>query len=84
MQRFDGREASSDPMMDELRQIRDDIGSYAWSLPPEKMCEWFHTQAEETASEIGCQLEPHPTLPGKFRFVLHSAGQVPKGKSFSS
>jgi hypothetical protein len=53
----------ADPMMDELRKIRDDIGAHLLSLSPGKRSDWVNHEAETIAGEHGYELRPHPTLP---------------------
>ena len=45
-----------DPMMDELRKIRDDISAHLWTLTPEERVDWLNDQAERRAEEHGYEL----------------------------
>ena len=53
----------SDPMMEELREIRDHISDVIADMSVEERVQWYHQQAIEAATSIGRVLVPHPTFP---------------------
>ncbi len=56
-----------DPMLDELRAIRDEIGAYTATLSDSDFVQWYRNEADDCVKQIGYRLVPHPTLPD-FRF----------------
>ena len=52
-----------DPMLDELRAIRDEISATVSRLPEQEQVEWYHEQARKAAEQAGCILIAHPTIP---------------------
>ncbi len=51
-----------DPMMDELRAIRDELGRVTSAMSSEERIRFFQEQAKQAAALLGCRLQPHPTL----------------------
>ena len=52
-----------DPMMEELRQIRDQIGAEVSQLNAEDRTRYYSEKTKEAAASIGMVLVPHPTIP---------------------
>ena len=52
-----------DPMMDELRAIRDQIGVEVQSMTTEQRLKYYQEKANEAAALAGKVFVPHPTIP---------------------
>ncbi len=52
-----------DPMMDELRAIRDEIGAEVQSMSIEQRLKHYQEKANEAAALIGKVFVPRPTVP---------------------
>ncbi len=52
-----------DPMMDELREIRDEASALVSSMSTEEVVRFFAEKAKEAAEQNGMVLVPHPTFP---------------------
>jgi hypothetical protein len=52
-----------DPMMDEIREIRDQISQEVEGLSTVDMLEYYRQGASEAAELIGKVLMPHPSKP---------------------
>jgi hypothetical protein len=55
--------ASTDPMMEELRKIRDSIGDETSKMSNEEALGWYRHRAEKAAATLGRVLVAHPTIP---------------------
>ena len=69
-----GHNPNSDPMMDELRQIRDSISAQLLPLSLEDRLHWVQEQTARTLTESGYELRPHPTMPNCSPLVRKSSG----------
>ncbi len=58
-----------DPMMDELREIRDQISRDVEGMTSAEKLAYYRKGAEEAAALIGKVLVPHPTKPFTQIFV---------------
>ena len=58
-----------DPMMDELREIRDTTGALISTMTSEEVVRFFAEKAEEVAEQSGMALVPHPTFPNALMLV---------------
>ena len=58
-----------DPMLTELRAVRDSIGAHTATLSDDEFLAYYHKKAEEFAAKIGCQLIPHPSFPDSTMLV---------------
>jgi len=56
-----------DPMMEELRSIRNEIQEILEPLSLEEQRFWFHEQARKELRSVGCDLFPHPDRPRAFK-----------------
>jgi hypothetical protein len=50
-------------MMDELRQIRDEIGRTISPMTSEERIRFFNDNANAIAASMGREFRPHPTIP---------------------
>lgn len=62
-------ESKSDPMMEELRDIREQINLTVSELTPEERVRWFNLKAEEALAKRGKVLVPHLTIPNAWSMV---------------
>lgn len=67
---------SIDPMMDELRKIRDSIGEKTSMMSNDEALGWYRNQADEAAASLGCVLMAHPTIPNA-RIMVPQEGITP-------
>ena len=51
-----------DPMMDELRQVRDEISAHLLTLSMEERINWINHDSDGFLEENGFETRPHPTM----------------------
>ncbi len=61
---------SADPMMEELREIRDLISQTISPLTSEERVRFFYENAKAIAASLGRELRPHPSIPNAQIMVL--------------
>ena len=58
-----GSSSSADPVMEELRGIRDELSRVTSVMTSDERVRFYREQADEIAASLGMEYRLHPTLP---------------------